>query len=290
MTALTTIIYNPDITGHALLYPVHSFIHSISTLVVQTQTDFSGEGSTTTYWHALELVKQIALFTLSLPIIAPLFAIGCVIKSIQYQYHIVPSAPFLHVIVLEPDQYRQLAVEARNWQRIAQEKSKVASEQQKLFAMAANISTLIAECLENPPRCSAVFDRLLVCKDEKQNLQAIALTHAKEPSITDPNHAGSYLKLAHIVTHPKNIRSIINASEPDRIEKAGTALIKQLAQECLDLKKSGIYAEVVEISKPFYEKLGFTRIPKTAVVMLEPTETPMILKRRKVKKLLDIPK
>ncbi|MDB6081111.1 MAG: hypothetical protein JWO53_383, partial [Chlamydiia bacterium] len=239
------------------------------------------------YCSVVDLIKQIAWLIL----LSPCALIGLTVKSASFSFKDPLFIRPLKIEELQHDQYPFFAKLARGWQKEAAEKHKEAlvNDPGKAahFEKGSLISRLIAECLEQPLQCSEIFDRLLVVKDDEQRIQAIALTKKEGPLFSNPEYVRDYLKLAHIVTHPHNIRSSINGYEYERVEKAATTLIHHLALECLKINKDGIYAEVVAIAKPFYKKLGFKKIRKNAVIMTEPMETPMVLTKEKIQALFN---
>jgi hypothetical protein len=221
---------------------------------------------------AARLTGEVALAILCFPIAV----VGGAVKAISFATHSL-NRPTLHVEVVESREWASLGKVARAWQKLASEKQKL-RDSEVLFQSDARIAKLVAECMESPRECSFIFDRALVCRDTQSRIQAIALTHNYE-AISDH---GTFLKIAHLVTHPHNIRSKANECEFDRVEGAGSALVRYIARESLSRQLAGVYAEVTTSAKKFYEKLGFEAVQRDISEMVEPLETPMILKGAKI--------
>lgn len=294
MNAPNAVSYNAFFPIRFFSNPVSFLTSSISskaTLIANdlAQRDASLESTlfNEVFTHVIELVKTIAIAILCTPILPLVYAMSYVVKSNQGSV-VAPLFPQmreavsgLRIEVWNREHYLVFSKVARSWQRIAETKCRQAKKRdlefQALFHSAATISRLIAECLESPQKCSYIFDRMYLCKDAENRIQAIALTSNLGVTFTNKKRQKEYLKLALLVTHPRNIRSCINEREHTRVQGAGAALVKKLAKECLATNKAGIYAEVTRVARPFYEKLGFRRILQKSVKMLESSEIPMIL-------------
>lgn len=255
--------------------------------VVKLISDFSPQQHTlpSDGWiFAMETLKCTAVFAgafvcaaVSIPILFPLFVAGCAVKaSFSDQYFKRP----LRVKKIDPVDYTTVAKIAREWDVIAKKKGRVTSES-GIFDDCCNISKLVSQCLEHPQESDWLFDTAFVCEDEKKHIQAVALIDECGTCCLQSDEA--YVKLVHIVTHPHNIRSSVNRDEYERVEGSGTALIKAIAQQTM----RGIYLESISSAIPFYQKLGFEKVSKNDMAMIEELGcTPMILTAEKVKKLV----
>ncbi len=168
---------------------------------------------------------------------------------------------------------------AREWQCISsQNRLKCESASYQKFEDSRRISMLTAECMEQPNETAQIWNRILICKDAAQDeIQAIALVFAQQ---NQPQ-----LKIAHLVTHPRNIRSNINKNEWTRVEGAGRAIIDYLA--AIISNDQEIYVESVESAKLFYIKQGFEELDSQEQRPFEFGTTRMRLTKQKFTILSD---
>ncbi|MBP9841102.1 MAG: GNAT family N-acetyltransferase [Simkaniaceae bacterium] len=89
-------------------------------------------------------------------------------------------------------------------------------------------------------------DRLYVCYDEANVVQAIALVEKRT------NH------LYRLATHPNNLYHLINNSIQTRIKGAATQLIVHLSKQ-ITKHQNPLRLEAVHEARLFYQKLGFKR-------------------------------
>jgi GNAT superfamily N-acetyltransferase len=90
-------------------------------------------------------------------------------------------------------------------------------------------------------------EQLVICEDEFENVQAMAIMDVNSDSIG----------LCALATHPNNIPAYVNAEVTDKVRGAGTAIISHLAKYCSDEGKRTILLSTYKSGRPFYEKMGF---------------------------------
>lgn len=169
---------------------------------------------------------------------------------------------------------------AREWQKLAQQKkaqleSKDASS---IFENSVRINKLIAECIEQPDNCWWLYDKILICRDKALNEpQAIALFKSANIVTQSGKKIGSQYKITHLVTHPKNIQSKVNADEYTKVRGAATTLISHLSEKCRLEDAAGISVDASTSAVPFYKKLGFVPMGPSNVFVIESGTHPMYL-------------
>lgn len=85
---------------------------------------------------------------------------------------------------------------------------------------------------------------VLVCRDLKGNIQAIAIYDKNDDEVGG------------IITHPNNIDHPLNKNLPGRMRGAGSAIAIHEMQDCLARNKN-LKLVALPSAFPFYEKLGF---------------------------------
>jgi hypothetical protein len=132
-----------------------------------------------------------------------------------------------------------------------------------------SLTQLIDEALSGK-EVEETWDTVLVCRDQDQKVQAIALIDKKKN------------ELAYLVTHPDNIRHEINENITTRVEGTGIAIILYLAKEALQINKP-IRLIATQGVFPFYQKLHFAPYPRETY----PNHYPMELTVEKIKQLIE---
>lgn len=162
--------------------------------------------------------------------------------------------------VIEAPNKADVANLAQAWQDEASEKKRKAKgDIGQIFEDAYTISKLIKQCMWSPDEClGTIYDNVYECSDNFGIIQGYVLTIPQELVSTKSKYLGRYLKIAHIVTNPKNVRSDLNNGIKSRIAGAGRAMISHVAELCLKGNFEGIYAEGTGSAKKFYEKFKFT--------------------------------
>ena len=225
-------------------------------------------------------VAWLAVSVLTLVVTVPLAAVGAGVNGLFFCCGSNAFKRPLKVTELQsaiPVVKQSVAQIARDWQQLSWTKNLScrdgASEQ---FQDAATVSKLIAQCMEHPDQTKWIWDRVFVCSAvPSSRMQGLLLT----------KESWGELKIAHIVTHPGNIRSAVNAEDYTRVEGAGTALIAHVAKESLEKKISKIYLESVPSANGFYTKLGFEE--EVGMPSFEPGCIPMHLTQAKMQRLVD---
>jgi hypothetical protein len=209
---------------------------------------------------------------------SPLFLFGSIFRLYGY----MQASSFLErpltLKKIDPSEYPEIAKIARCWQNTV-----FLHTRNETFYSCYTICKLIAECLENQKVCSWLYDDMFICVDAQNTTQGMMLTK-NNGAIFRKKTKNQYLKIAHLVTNPHNIRSPINAYNFSRVRGAATFLIKEVAKQALSTQK-GVYAEIIASSKPFYEKLGFEEIPIDRVHMVD-GDIPMVLSGSRLKAFL----
>jgi hypothetical protein len=86
----------------------------------------------------------------------------------------------------------------------------------------------------------------------KNNIEAIAIAK-KGNNESSP----SYLYITYLATHPKNIRSILNNEESNRVSGAASSIISYLIEVCNKEKIETLRLFSVATAIEFYNKIGF---------------------------------
>lgn len=218
------------------------------------------------------LLALTALGIVTAPLTVPAALLGMAIKVSQYGC----SKRSLSVLPIDRKDYFQIAEVAKKWEEVALSKSNKMSpsfNSDNIFSECAKISRLIHQCLTNRSSYGTIFDEAYVCKDNWGVAQGIILLR----------NDFRQLKIAHLVTHPHNIRSPLNANELEKIQGVGTALIRFAADRCLDLNKEALYLEGTVSSEPFYTQLGFELV--TPIRGIEDGDYAMEMKAQKIREL-----
>lgn len=174
---------------------------------------------------------------------------------------------------------KKIAKVARQWQDLAREKlPKCDSTWLPVMDDLRTISKLIAECMERPEETAWIWNKIIVCEDVAlKEIQAIALVCDVYPRM---------VKIAHIATHPRNVRSSVNLNdrETTRVEGAAKAIVNYLVTSPLVTGKE-IYAESVWSAKPFYIKMGFEELDPKEHPTIEWGTIPMSLPAQKIQSM-----
>lgn len=245
----------------------------------------------------IEIVLKIVSYVLLFPITLTLLAIDLILHS-KRRFTIIVSTPVqptpltpipeislqpkreLSVSKLAPnaETLEKIATVSRQWQSLAYKKwaeidSGCSSE--KIMYDLQTISKLIAECMEKPKETASIWNEVYICEDiALKEIQAIALTH----------NSPYQLWIAHMATHPQNVRSAVNKEETTRVEGSASAIINHL-MNTLPSSCREIYLESVSSAVKFYKKFGFE------VLDLPPFEwgcIPMGLSAKKIQSMISL--
>ena len=138
----------------------------------------------------------------------------------------------------------------KDWEEIADQKSSQTplEQEQNIFddLSFASFATTLA------PLSTEKEYTYLVCKSNNfpETVQALAIIKER------PNH----LLLDTLLTHPHNVRSSANDSEPEKVSGAGTALIQHIFNRCVKNEINEISLTHLDSSLPFYQKHGFSSL------------------------------
>ncbi len=200
--------------------------------------------------HTAYLTGLVVFACFASFILVPSICIGIVVKSLSCRYF-NPYKRTLSIKQITVEEYPNLGKIMREWQRVAGEKSNQSSKDKiELFQDCGIISKLVAQCFECPNETRGrVFNEAYLCKDSLNLDQGIILL--KEDAFQ--------VKIAHLVTHPQNIRSFANIEEFERAEGVGTALVDFAARRCLQSNKY-LYLEGIKSAETFYQRYGFEKI------------------------------
>ena len=172
---------------------------------------------------------------------------------------------------------KKIGTVVREWQMIAYHKKMEADSflSEMIFHDLARIARLIAECMQSPEETTSIWNQIFICEDVAlKEIQAIALVRLFDVE----------LKLSHIVTHPRNVRSKVNQNETMRVEGAASAIIHHL-ETTLPPSCKKIYLESVVSARLFYQKLGFEELDPRKYSPDEVGTIPMVLTAKKIKSL-----
>lgn len=201
-------------------------------------------------WISFLALTSLGLITS--PLTVPCAVLGMALKTSVYA---CSRRSLFCVRQIGLEDFPKMALMARSWQAIAHEKKHTregeAGLESSIFDDCSTISKLIAQCFENPESClKSLFEEAYVCQDNFGMEQGLMLTRNDLDQV----------KIVHLVTHPRNVRSSLNAGELEKVTGVGTMLVKYAANRCLELGKPYLYLEGTHSAKPFYERLGFEEI------------------------------
>ena len=154
--------------------------------------------------------------------------------------------------------YPTMAKIAREWQRFSIDalRNKSLGEVYQTWHNLQLISKLVAQSFEYPEMARKVFTHAYACYDESKNVQGFLLLREEETEV----------KIAHLVSNPRNINSPFNRQEAPPVRGVGTALVEFTKRHrCIELGKKTVYLDGLEGVGPFYEKLGFAYGPQYLV-------------------------
>lgn len=173
------------------------------------------------------------------------------VSSIVYSQSVLSPTRELEVLQLEPNEkaLKQIVTISREWKSIANSKYEEAVGPSKEIFKDLVVNAISLRLKSQPYAISEEqWNTILLCRDVAlQQIQAIALVNLAKDSAV----------LVLLLTHPQNVRSLVNVNETTRVEGAGTALVKYL--EALP-EIEQISTEALVSSIPFYKKLGFKLI------------------------------
>ena len=144
-------------------------------------------------------------------------------------------------------QWPEVAKTIDEWYHLAQHKKNEARQISRYQAEVFTDSAEIIIGLNSVEIIPKTYTMLIVCKDQENNIQALA-------RVSEPYHTSQQTSLImqYLATHPKNIRSIVNQQE-FQVRGASTAIISHLAECCLRKGFSGIQLEPLEHLNNFYK-------------------------------------
>lgn len=142
--------------------------------------------------------------------------------------------------------YSDIARITTIWQEIAEEKGSLAptSSERARFYSCKSISQSIYYSASYPDYGKEIY----ACKDEKGTVQALMVLSVRTNNVY----------VDYLVTSPNNIRSSVNDCEPDKVEGAGSSLLRKAEQIALERGKESVDLIPLSTAVAFYEKLGFT--------------------------------
>lgn len=143
----------------------------------------------------------------------------------------------LQVCRLKKEEYKAADDELTQWETLAYNFS------DDRLNSCTHISHLLADRLRKPRET----DTFYVCQNESQEHQGYLCL--------EENPRKEFIRIAHLVTHPKNIPYFFNSNQ---IRGTGTALINYAEKRTLELaKKEIILFASSENSASFFKKLGY---------------------------------
>ena len=270
MNILSDIAFHPRIPGDLLLRPLRYFVE-----------------------RSCRSVALVALGILFSPLIVASAIAGATVKAGALLYGYNPAKRIFGICKISADTFPEVAKTALAWNQLAIVKQQSASAvDTDMFFSSITITQLIADCFTYAKDCiPRVYEKAIACydiDDPTNAFHAIALIKDDRRSLFYLDRDKRYLKIAHIATHPINIRSVVNRYEYDRVEGASSALIQHLAKVCLKKGYAGIYLEATPSALGFYKKFGFEVLEKSIVVMTERSAVPMRLTAARISKLSTI--
>jgi|GEM_PF-5529347 hypothetical protein len=158
---------------------------------------------------------------------------------------------------------------AQEWLKTAEEKAMQAGEDPEeggSFTACHSVMKGIARTLQSPPENDHFFrvitpspealaldlvesyqTRIFICKDKNDRVQGMMKLCVENTQVC----------VSQMSTNPKNIRSWVNENESEKVEGAGSTLMRMAEKLTLDLERDELYLFALRESKPFYRKLNF---------------------------------
>ena len=151
-----------------------------------------------------------------------------------------------------PDQYLPMSDLLTQWADIADLKIEQLEQMDEdhpdlaIFNDSLSVATDSAHQLKNLTEDHSAY----ACRDAEKREQGIVIIRAPK--------AQDCLKVEYLITHPCNIRSIVNVRESSSVKGVGTALMRRVEELFLTtIKKSRIELYPTLSASAFYEKLGY---------------------------------
>jgi hypothetical protein len=134
------------------------------------------------------------------------------------------------------------------WQTIAANKKDTLgiTKEAELFSTSYSMASRIF-CQIDPYTLKNPEMHLYLCRDQNNHPQALILFFQKETSI----------EIDTLLTNPRNLRSLANASEKNKTQGAGTFLLK-IAESFAKRKGLNVELSFTDVAKGFYIKNGYT--------------------------------
>ena len=289
MQTLNNVLCNPYISGHFLVEPIQSLTTSIvresislkdiikATLIIdaQSSSNIGSEKNSLIEFllHTVELVQAVAIAFLGAPVLATIFVIGCIAKTAFFYLAESFKLTLLKMNECVPENYPELINIVSIWQKLGY-------TNRDFFGVTPSFSEHLVGCsLQESSASSANTnqDNTLICRDEADNVRAIACLGEESVAFTNQSCRRDYIQLTHLVTHPENNCSTINEDRGVLAIGSAIFLITCIARECLNKNKAGVYVEATGISKHFYKELDFEEVSKERINKQALFENPMIL-------------
>jgi len=170
---------------------------------------------------------------------------------------------YSYASISDTDVLGNVAKQVGEWESIASRKIVQLSKipHQKVEMQLLKLSEKISRSIFSSLGRRDVTNSFIVCYDQSQRIQAIAITKMKNARLrfnVDKNELCT--EITFVATHPHNIRSSVNENEEHRIQGACRAIIDHIKNQIVEPYK-GIYLEAEESVVFIYKKLGFSCAP-----------------------------
>lgn len=172
----------------------------------------------------------------------------------------LPNEPksHLHIEFVDKANWGEIAQIARKWGDIAKEKNAQTEDpiESARFEDSKFICGRLFACLQDSLEFSPLDKNqaVYVCRDDRGEIQGIATIHQKRTRI----------KVDLLATHPRNIRSHINESEPNRVEGVARTIFNHIMNMGKKRKLKAIYLRSTGSAENFYlSKMGFRKDSNT---------------------------
>jgi hypothetical protein len=170
----------------------------------------------------IQLIASIFRVIILVPLALTLAGIGAIVRAGRLYFGSSLQKRELEICRVHFDDYKHLGKTAREWQtKVSKKQDKFRdkfplgqrSEQEDDLLLDSNIiCKLIAQCMENPEETSSLYKKVRICQDIALHaIQGIMLEGIENLQTVSGQSLGIYIKVAHLATHPDNLRTSINA-------------------------------------------------------------------------------
>lgn len=168
-------------------------------------------------------------------------------------------SPTLLIRSLDPSETDKIGQVVRDWQQVADalRAQSVTDPNRQRISDASYLCGKLLGTFANP------HNSIHVCcsytEQRAERIHGIAVSRIKQATCAHEKHTDNVIYLRFLLGDPANLDVAANTGKADRVVGTGTALIRHLAQQCLQEGHAAIVTQTVPSATTFYEKQGFER-------------------------------